>query len=102
MPVPGSAPSSDTFAATRSYFVLSRAKGRPAQAVCAYDRAVDPRAHTTLPEETLDSLVVVLDEIRLGRSRARAELVARTGLGRAIVINRALFRDTARFWCPRG
>ena len=88
MPVPGSAPSSDTFAATRSYFVLSRAKGRPAQAVCAYDRAVDPRAHTTLPEETLDSLVVVLDEIRLGRSRARAELVARTGLGRAIVARR--------------
>jgi glucokinase-like ROK family protein len=36
----------------------------------------------------LDALVTVLDEIRLGRSRSRSELVTRTGLGRAIVARR--------------
>jgi glucokinase-like ROK family protein len=41
-----------------------------------------------LPDEVLDALVTVLDEIRLGRSRSRSELVARTGLGRAIVARR--------------
>jgi glucokinase-like ROK family protein len=41
-----------------------------------------------LPDEALDALVVVLDEVRLGRSRSRSELVARTGLGRAIVARR--------------
>ncbi len=41
-----------------------------------------------LPDEALDALVTVLDEIRLGRSRSRSELVARTGLGRAIVTQR--------------
>ena len=41
-----------------------------------------------LPDEVLDDLVTVLDEIRLGRSRSRSELVARTGLGRAIVARR--------------
>ncbi len=41
-----------------------------------------------LPDEALDALVVVLDEIRLGRSRSRSELVTRTGLGRAIVAQR--------------
>jgi glucokinase-like ROK family protein len=48
------------------------------------------RAHrfAPLPDEALDALVVVLDEIRFGRSRSRAELVARTGLGRAIVAQR--------------
>lgn len=43
---------------------------------------------STLADESLDALVMVLDEIRLGRSRARSELVARTGLGRAIVAQR--------------
>jgi glucokinase-like ROK family protein len=38
--------------------------------------------------ETLDALVTVLDEIRLGTSRSRSELVARTGLGRAVVTQR--------------
>ncbi len=38
--------------------------------------------------ETLDALVTVLDEIRLGRSRSRTELVQRTGLGRAVVAQR--------------
>jgi glucokinase-like ROK family protein len=41
-----------------------------------------------LPEEALDALVTVLDEIRLGRSRSRSELVIRTGLSRAIVAQR--------------
>lgn len=41
-----------------------------------------------LPDESLDALVTVLDEIRFGRSRSRSELVARTGLSRAIVAQR--------------
>jgi glucokinase-like ROK family protein len=44
--------------------------------------------HSPLPDEALDALVTVLDEIRLGRSRSRSELVERTGLGRAIVAQR--------------
>ena len=40
------------------------------------------------PEETHDSFVTVLDEVRLGRSRSRSELVARTKLGRAVVTQR--------------
>lgn len=47
-----------------------------------------PVAFEPLPEEVLDALVVVIDEIRHGTSRSRAELVARTGLGRAIVARR--------------
>ena len=41
-----------------------------------------------VPDEALDALVLVLDEVRLGRSRSRSELVERTGLGRAIVAQR--------------
>ncbi len=41
-----------------------------------------------LPDDALDALVSVLDEIRLGRSRSRAELVDRTGLGRGVVAQR--------------
>src|SRR5689334_2494525 len=41
-----------------------------------------------LPDESLDALVEVLDEVRFGRSRSRSELVTRTGLGRAIVAQR--------------
>lgn len=48
---------------------------------------VDPTP-SPLPEEVLDGLVTVLDEIRLGRSRSRSELMHRTGLGRAIVARR--------------
>ena len=44
--------------------------------------------HQPLPDEVLDALVTVLDEVRLGRSRSRSELVERTGLGRAIVARR--------------
>jgi glucokinase-like ROK family protein len=47
-----------------------------------------PTVRGPLPDESLDALVVVLDEVRLGRSRSRSELVARTGLGRAIVAQR--------------
>lgn len=36
----------------------------------------------------LDGLVTVLDELRFARSRSRAELVARTGLSRAVVAQR--------------
>ena len=45
-------------------------------------------AATPIPDEVLDPFVTVLDEIRLGRSSSRSELVARTGLGRAIVARR--------------
>ena len=41
-----------------------------------------------VPDEVLDTLVVVLDEVRLGRSRSRSELGSRTGLGRAIIARR--------------
>ncbi len=48
----------------------------------------DRGARAPLPDEVLDSFVIVLDEIRLGRSGSRSELVERTGLGRAIVARR--------------
>jgi glucokinase-like ROK family protein len=41
-----------------------------------------------LPEETLDALVVVLDEIRRGRSRSRAEISKQAGISRAVVSQR--------------
>jgi glucokinase-like ROK family protein len=41
-----------------------------------------------LAEGSLEALVTVLDEVRLGRSLSRSELVTRTGLGRAIVAQR--------------
>jgi glucokinase-like ROK family protein len=44
--------------------------------------------HGPLPDESLDALVHILDEIRFGLSRSRSELVERTGLGRAIVAQR--------------
>jgi len=44
--------------------------------------------HGPVPDEALDALVTVLDEIRLGHSRSRSALVTRTGLGRAIVAQR--------------
>ena len=43
---------------------------------------------TPLPDETLDALVAVLDEVRLGHSRSRSEVADRTGLSRAIVAAR--------------
>ena len=79
-----------------AYFGVSTAKDRlctPRRDVaCATCSSSNGRAASgtleALPEEVLDALVVVLDEIRLGRSRSRSELVARTGLGRAIVARR--------------
>jgi glucokinase-like ROK family protein len=50
--------------------------------------AETPGLRGPLPDEALDALVTVLDEIRLGRAGSRPELVARTGLGRAIVAQR--------------
>jgi glucokinase-like ROK family protein len=41
-----------------------------------------------VPDETLGSLVAVLDEVRLGRSRSRGDLAAHTGLSRSIVAHR--------------
>jgi glucokinase-like ROK family protein len=55
------------------------------------DDALDGTADAArgpIAEEALDALVIVLDEVRLGRSRSRSELVRRTGLGRAIVAQR--------------
>jgi len=43
---------------------------------------------SSLPDEALDALLAVLDEIRFGRSRSRGELVARAGLSRAVVAQR--------------
>jgi glucokinase-like ROK family protein len=51
-------------------------------------RDMEPPVHAPLADEALDALVLVLDEVRLGRSRSRPELVVRTGLGRAIVAQR--------------
>lgn len=50
--------------------------------------AARPTRFGPLPEGALEALVTVLDEVRLGRSLSRSELVARTGLGRAIVAQR--------------
>ncbi len=41
-----------------------------------------------VPDEALDALVMVLDAVRLGRARSRAELVATTGLSRGVVAGR--------------
>jgi len=57
-----------------------------------------PGVSGPLPDEALDALVLVLDEIRLGRSRSRSELVDRTGLGRAIVAQRVGELWTAGSW----
>jgi glucokinase-like ROK family protein len=46
------------------------------------------RGSTPGPEAIPDGLVSVLDELRFARSRSRAELVARTGLSRAVVAQR--------------
>jgi glucokinase-like ROK family protein len=51
-------------------------------------RDVSPREAPS--EETLDTLVVVLDEVRFGHSRSRSEIAHRTGLSRAIVTQRVI------------
>ncbi|HEX7473594.1 MAG TPA: ROK family protein [Candidatus Limnocylindrales bacterium] len=69
----------------RAAGVSSDRSGPPAD----LDEAVPPPAtRGPVPDEALDALVTVLDEIRLGRSGSRPELVVRTGLGRAIVAQR--------------
>lgn len=72
------------FAWWRSDFRASSAKVGCGAPVAPYH----PDMTGALPDEALDALVLVLDEIRLGRSRSRSELVERTGLGRAIVAQR--------------
>ena len=72
---------------------MSSAKvGLLAEKVAYHRRVIDHPAGSPrggpLPDEALDALVTVLDEIRFGRSRSRSELVERTGLGRAIVAQR--------------
>jgi glucokinase-like ROK family protein len=53
------------------------------------DRSPEANGGITAPaQETLDALVAVLDEVRLGQSRSRGELMRRTGLGRAVVAQR--------------
>ncbi|MCY7419827.1 MAG: ROK family protein [Chloroflexi bacterium] len=47
-----------------------------------------PIGRAPVPDDALDALVTVLDEIRLGRSRSRSELVDSTGLGRGVVAQR--------------
>ena len=47
-----------------------------------------PGGRAPMPHDALDALVTVLDEIRLGRSRSRSELVDSTGLGRGVVAQR--------------
>ncbi len=54
--------------------------------------AADNPPRDTVPgpvaEEALDALVAVLDEVRLGHSQSRSDLVARTGLSRSVVAQR--------------
>ncbi|HEY4189520.1 MAG TPA: ROK family protein [Candidatus Limnocylindrales bacterium] len=54
------------------------------------DRSGTPRDALPGPvvEETLDALVAVLDEVRLGHSQSRSDLVTHTGLSRSIVAQR--------------
>jgi glucokinase-like ROK family protein len=61
---------------------------RPGRRIIGLVKDAAPSGHSPLPDEALDALVSVLDEVRLGRSRSRSELTTRTGLGRAIVTQR--------------
>jgi glucokinase-like ROK family protein len=47
-----------------------------------------PRGLGPVPDEALDALVTILDQVRLGRSMSRGELAAHTGLSRAVVAQR--------------
>src|SRR3954452_25384205 len=86
------------FLRSTSYFAMSSAKVSGNRCATAYHRKMiqeradaateGPGRFSPLPDEALDALVTVLDEIRFGRSRSRSELVTRTGLGRAIVAQR--------------
>ena len=58
------------------------ARARPSVAAAARPtaRGVRDPSPGPLPDEALDALVAVLDEVRLGRSQSRGDLVAATGL----------------------
>ena len=63
-----------------------RRRDRRAEATVATTAGVGASGEPgPLPDEALDALITVLDEIRLGRSSSRGELIARTGLSRGIV-----------------
>ena len=51
-------------------------------------RAAQPEQTSGLGAGQLDALVIVLDEVRSGRAGTRPELIARTGLSRAVVTQR--------------
>jgi glucokinase-like ROK family protein len=59
-------------------------RSRPAEGTS--EAARQPSAGAT--EDGLDAFVLVLDEIRYGRSRSRSELVEHTGLGRGVLAQR--------------
>ncbi len=59
--------------------------GRATAGAVGWPRAGDP---SVPPDETLDTLATVLDGIRLGHTRSRADLVAETGLSRTVVARR--------------
>jgi glucokinase-like ROK family protein len=53
-----------------------------------YDAQVRKANQPQLPEDALEALVAVLDEVRLGRARSRSEVAQRTGLSRGVVAQR--------------
>lgn len=63
---------------------------RPPAAANGLSNGLDAEsvAQARVAADALDALVLVLDEIRLGEARSRAQLVSRTGLGRGIVAQR--------------
>ena len=67
---------------------MDATEGRDAERPLTLASAPDRTLYPAIPDESLDALVSILDEVRLGRSASRPELVARTGLGRAIVAQR--------------
>ena len=66
-----------------------------------YDAAVTGAERPVLPQETLDALIVVLNDVRFGGSRSRTDIRDHTGLTRAVVaqrvselVERGLLRET--------
>jgi glucokinase-like ROK family protein len=64
--------------------------GSPLRQPRSSEPASEPMRPTApgAPEDGLDAFVLVLDEIRYGRSRSRSELVEHTGLSRGVVAQR--------------
>ena len=51
-------------------------------------RPANGHVRPSFPDDALDGLVRILDEVRLGHARSRGELAALTGLGRGVVAER--------------